>query len=362
MKKIIFFLLGILFCSLLKAQVPQGISHQAVIRNSLNEIVTNSTIGIRVSILQGSPTGTVVYMETHTPVSNANGLITYIIGQGVVGTGDFNTIDWSTGSYYLKTEADPTGGSNYTITGTSQLLSVPYALYASNINLIKNGKLWDLYIKNDGNIVALQKLTIEAPCDSVPTVADIDGNSYNTVKIGTQVWMSENLKTTKYNDDTSIPLVSDNLSWFNLTTPGYCWYNNDQSTYGNTYGAIYNWYTINTDKLCPIGWHVPTDAEWTTLTTYLGLLAGGRMKESGITHWSSPNVDAINDSKFTALPGGFRTIDGTFNDTGNRGYWWSSSEYDTTFAWVLGVTYFLNYVSRDYYVKNYGFSVRCLMD
>jgi hypothetical protein len=132
MKKITFFLTAILFCSLLLAQAPQGISHQAVIRNSLNEIVTNSTVGIRVSILQGSPTGTEVYRETHTPQSNANGLITDIIGQGVAGTGIFDSIGWSNGPYFLKTEADPTGGTNYTITGTTQIMSVPYALYSNN--------------------------------------------------------------------------------------------------------------------------------------------------------------------------------------------------------------------------------------
>jgi hypothetical protein len=132
MKKVFSFLTGMLICSLLMAQAPQGISHQAVIRNSLNEIVTNSTVGIRVSILQGSPTGTLVYRETQTPVSNANGLITYIIGQGTVGTGVFEDIGWSDGPYYLKTEADPTGGTSYTITGTTQILSIPYAFYADS--------------------------------------------------------------------------------------------------------------------------------------------------------------------------------------------------------------------------------------
>ena len=112
---------------------------------------------------------------------------------------------------------------------------------------------------------------------ATPNVVDIDGNVYHTVTIGTQVWMVENLKTTKYNDGTAIPLVTDNTAWGALTTPGYCWYNNDSATYKNTYGALYNWYAVNTGKLAPTGWHVPTDSEWTVLTTYLGgqSVAGG---------------------------------------------------------------------------------------
>jgi len=109
------------------------------------------------------------------------------------------------------------------------------------------------------------------------TVTDIDGNVYHIVAIGTQVWMAENLKTTKYNDGTFIPLVTDSTAWGNLSTPGYCWYNNDAATYKNTYGALYNWFTVNTGKLSPKGWHIPSDTEWETLITYLGgeSLAGG---------------------------------------------------------------------------------------
>jgi len=105
---------------------------------------------------------------------------------------------------------------------------------------------------------------------SIGTITDIDGNYYTTVTIGTQVWMVENLKTTKYNDGTGIPLVTDNTVWCNLSTPGYCWYNNDETTYKNPYGALYNWHTVHTGKLCPSGWHVPTDSEWITLTSYFG--------------------------------------------------------------------------------------------
>ena len=115
------------------------------------------------------------------------------------------------------------------------------------------------------------------------TVSDADGYVYHTVTIGAQVWMVENLKTTKYNDGTAIPLVTDSTAWAILTIPGYCWYNNDAVTYKATYGALYNWYAVNTGKLAPKGWHVPADAEWTKLITFLGGedVAGGKMKSTG---------------------------------------------------------------------------------
>ena len=201
------------------------------------------------------------------------------------------------------------------------------------------------------------------------TLTDIDNNHYRIVQIGSQVWMAENLKTTKYNDGTAIPLVTDSTAWLNLTTPGYCWYNNDAATYKNTYGALYNWYVVNTGKLAPTGWHVPTDAEWTILTTYLGgdSIAGGKMKstgtiEAGTGLWYSPNTGATNESGFTAVPAGFRDGNGTFSNIGGYGYWWSSSEDYTTNAWLRYLTYDNSNVYR---IDNYeyaGFSVRCVRD
>ena len=197
------------------------------------------------------------------------------------------------------------------------------------------------------------------------TVTDSDGNAYNTVKIGDQVWMAENLKTTKYNDGmTAIPLVTDNTAWSNLSTPGYCWYDNDEATYGDTYGALYNWYTVYTGNLCPTGWHVPSDADWTTLTTYLGgvSVAGGKLKETGTSHWNSPNTGATNESGFTALPGGDRYLDGLFYDVGDIGSWWSSTEYAPPHAFFRYLGYDDANVGGNYTNKKYGFSVRCVRD
>ena len=197
------------------------------------------------------------------------------------------------------------------------------------------------------------------------TLTDIDNNSYKTIQIGTQVWMAENLKTTHYNDGVSIPLVTDATTWTSLSTPGCSWYNNDPTTMKATYGAIYNWYTVNTGKLCPSGWHVPTDAEWTTLTTWLGgeSVAGGKLKETGTNHWVSPNTGATNTSGFTALPGGGRSNSGSFDFIGIYGYWWSSTENDISSAWCRNLYYSFNSVFRySFFYKPFGFHVRCLKD
>lgn len=178
--------------------------------------------------------------------------------------------------------------------------------------------------------------TIPTPTISAgPT--DIDGNVYTSVNIGNQVWLVENLKTTKLNDGTPIQLVVDNTAWNQLTTLGYCWYSNDPLANKNTYGALYNWYAVNTGKLCPVGWHVPTDflndtsiSEWQILQDYLDgrSLAAGRLKETGLSHWQTPNTAATNISKFTGLPGGFRTSAG-FDSIFLTGFFWSSTKDDS---------------------------------
>ena len=199
------------------------------------------------------------------------------------------------------------------------------------------------------------------------TVTDIEGNVYHTITIGTQVWMVENLITTKYNDGSAIPLVTDGAAWFASTTPGYCWYNNDPATYKNTYGALYNWHTVKTGKLAPVGWHVPTASEWTTLTNYLGGLsaAGGKMKstgtiESGTGLWNDPNTGATNESGFSAVPAGYRGE--TFGGIGKYGNWWSSTQNTTSDA--LGLFLLHNSSNAGSFISyNYnGFGVRCVRD
>lgn len=205
------------------------------------------------------------------------------------------------------------------------------------------------------------------------TVTDVDGNVYHTVTIGTQVWMLENLKTTKYNDSNSIQLITDNAEWNKLSAPGYCWYNNDSAN-KNIYGALYNWVTVNSGKLAPKGWHIPTDAEWTILTTFLSstYFAGGKMKstgniEAGTGLWYTPNSGATNESGFTAVPAGYRSSNGLFYVIGRSGFWWSSSERSDErsligYAWYRYLGFSNRYAYRGVFKKDAGFSVRCIRD
>ncbi len=197
------------------------------------------------------------------------------------------------------------------------------------------------------------------------TITDIDGNIYNTVTIGTQTWMKENLKTTKYRDGTAIANVTDNTLWSNLTTGAYCWYSNAIPN-KTTYGALYNYYTvIDGHNLCPTGWHIPTDAEWTTLTTYLGgtTVAGGKLKETGTTHWLTPNTGATNSSNFMALPAGARVFvisSFSFNGLTESGNWWSATASSTTNAWFVSVSNTAASSTRSNNLKTTGLSVRCV--
>ncbi len=190
----------------------------------------------------------------------------------------------------------------------------------------------------------------------------ISGQTYKVVRIGNQIWMLKNLKVTKYNDGTDIPNVTDNDQWAKISTGAYCWYRNDKNN-SETYGALYNWFAIETGKLCPTGWHVPSDSEWLELTNFLGGedVAGGKLKESGTTHWKSPNKGANNESSFTALPGGSRYCDGSFNYIGDHGFWWSSIEDSSTHAWYRFMS-FDQGLMRSYYNKTGGFSIRCIKD
>jgi uncharacterized protein (TIGR02145 family) len=201
---------------------------------------------------------------------------------------------------------------------------------------------------------------------STEMVGDVDGNEYNTVLIGTQLWMAENLKTTKYNDGTQINGVTNGDTWFSLTTGAYCDYNNYQSQ-SDTYGRLYNWYTVavtNPKNVCPADWHIPSDEEWTSLTTYTGgeSLSGDKLKETGTIHWIGPNAGASNETGFTALPGGYRTQFGTFDNIGTHGYWWSSTETDVPDTWANNMSYDANSTSRSLFDKRFGFSVRCIRD
>jgi uncharacterized protein (TIGR02145 family) len=185
---------------------------------------------------------------------------------------------------------------------------------------------------------------------------------FPVVTIGTQQWMEKNLEVVTYRDGTVIPQVTDATAWANLTTGAWCYYNNDPAN-GAIYGKLYNWYAVNDPRgLAPQGWHIPTDAEWTTLGTLLGgdAAAGGKMKTIGTTRWTTPNTSATNESGFAGLPGGFRVTAGTFSNVGNYGLWWSAAQYNSSIAWARYLYYNDGALHPNGDDNRVGFSVRCL--
>jgi uncharacterized protein (TIGR02145 family) len=583
------------FNFLLQAQPPLRFSYQSIIRNPAGQALQNQSVGIRLSILQSNETGTAVYVETHSATTNASGLVTLQVGGGTVVSGTIAGINWANGPYFIKTETDPEGGSNYSISGTSQLLSVPFALYSANgtpgpqgpagpqgptgpqgatgaqgpagpagatgpqgpigltgpagatgatgpagqtgatgatgpagatgatgpqgptgpsgsggfvhypgeafgggvvFHVYKDGSgaehglivaltnqsdsqvwsnvtnqlagasstwnglansnaivaqpghassaaklcldyeaggftdwylpakyeinlLWDNLYNVNKSLTSISGATEIFPSNnfnyywssseanssfawglgsggdfgddgkagagrvravrafSVPSnsssVTDADGNTYTTVSIGTQVWMKENLKTSKYRNGNAITTNLTDVDWQNTTIGAYAIYNNDAAN-NTTYGKLYNWYAVADARgLCPAGWHVPSDAEWTTLENFLGgaSVAGGKMKSTGTIVagtglWYSPNQDATNSSGFTGLPGGGRSGNGAssggYGAIGYSGFWWSSTETSSPNVWGRYLNYFYGFSGRSGNLKRIGSSVRCLRD
>ena len=203
---------------------------------------------------------------------------------------------------------------------------------------------------------------------------DDSQKSIETVTIGKQVWMKTNLDVSKYRNGDIIPEVKDAKEWAKLTTGAWCYYNNDPS-FGKIYGKLYNWYAVSDPRgLAPEGWHISTDTEWSVMAKILGgdSLAGAKLKEAGTIHWLSPNAGATNLSSFTALPGGYRLVDGSFNNIGKYGYWWTSTKANIINPWYINLTYIHEIMNKNdgsmkgepfpRSISEAGFSVRCVKD
>jgi uncharacterized protein (TIGR02145 family) len=402
--------------------------------------------------------------------------VSLLIGGGTNVSGKIADIQWGAGNYFLKTETDPSGGTNYSITGTTQLVSVPYAMYAgvagnlktSNVGLpgqvlmidkdnkliwtgtsvptvITNpvfaitqtgasaggvvssdggamltarGIIWStspnpsisLATKtNDGTgigsfnslmtaltpntkyfvrayatnsagtsygadiefLSTAPEIPLGSPCPGTPTIKDIDGNIYNTVQIGTQCWMKENLRVTRFRSGAPIPL--DTSGGPNGDAPGETWTSKTtgaRTIYGNdiknleTYGYLYNWY-VNLFDVCPEGWRVTQGGDFVKLWNYLGgySVAGGKIKATGTTYWMSPNYQASNLSGFSALPNGVRLQNGKFQDIGRSFHMWFNYEYDYWFAETIRVFNDSGTAGTTaYHQKYFGASIRCIRD
>jgi uncharacterized protein (TIGR02145 family) len=390
MKTFLTLSLHLLFTSFLWAQAPQGIPYQAVMRNADGTVMASSAVDLTFMIHDGSAAGTVVYQESHSLTSNAQGLVTCVVGNGVVSQGNFANVNWSNGAKFLHVMIGTTD------LGTQQMLSVPYALYSESTNVsisptgdtltiggnsvivpgisaanpTVNGGLGSQVLI--GNTTCANEYISVTGCGG-QTSLTYDGRTYDLVEIGGQCWFADNLATDQYRNGDLIPTGLDNPTWSTTTGGAYAIYNNDFAN-DVTYGKLYNWYTtVDTRGLCPTGWHVPTDCEWMYLVGSLGMSVteqqtlnwqgtyeGGALKAT--SNWNSPNEGATNNSGFTAYPGGYRTFDGGFVHIDASCNWWLSTMFDSETAWYRVLYYYHSDVFRGITDKQNGFSVRCVRD
>jgi uncharacterized protein (TIGR02145 family) len=378
------------------AGVPGLINYQGSALDSAGKPMKNQTISLKLSVLDSSSSGAAVYVESHTAATNGSGHFAIQIGGGTALLGTFDSVGWANGrNKYLKTELSQNG--TWVSLGTSQLVSVPYALHAGSAEKAKSADEATTLRDSSGNAYQIKTVNGQPTLVAAPgsgsasnpgsfacgQAVNYAGESYPTVQIGTQCWFQKNL-----NVGTMILGANDQTN--NSVLEKYC-YNNDSANCA-IYGGLYQWaeavqyqngasnsaslstlFSSNVRGICPTGWHLPSDAEYCTLTTFLdatvncstfgwsGTDVGGKIKStSGL--WTSPNTGATNSSGFSALPGGYRRTNGTFNGIGFSNYFWSSSEYSNTNAIYRNLYYLYSNIYRFDDNKSYGFSVRCLKD
>jgi uncharacterized protein (TIGR02145 family) len=391
---ILFLFVALFVSSSLHSQSPLGIPYQAVMRNADGTVLTSSAVNLTFMIHDGTASGTIVYQESHALTSNAQGLVSCVVGSGVVSQGNFSNINWGGGAKFLHVMMGSVD------LGTQQMLSVPYALYAgsthvsispagdtltlggqsvivpgiSAANTVNNTPTSGLGTQVlPGNTTCASEYINVVGCNG-QTSLTYDGRTYDLVEIGGQCWFADNLATDQYRNGDPIPTGLSYTTWQNTTAGAFAIYNNDLAN-DVTYGKLYNWYTtVDSRGLCPTGWHVPTDCEWMYLegalgmtvaqqelaNTWRGTTEGEAMKAT--TNWISPNTGATNSSGFTAFPGGARSDYGSYFDVGLYGNWWSSTEDDSNNAWLRSLNYSSSGVVRYSTNKPYGFSVRCVRD
>jgi uncharacterized protein (TIGR02145 family) len=374
----------------LLSQSPLGIPYQAVMRNADGSVMASSEAVFTFMIHDGTANGTVVYQESHSLTSNTQGLVSCVVGNGVVSQGSFSNINWGSGAKFLHVMMGTTD------LGTQQMLSVPYALYAGNtaVRVSATGDTLTVggnsvivpgisaanpQVQSNGGLGA-QVLAGNTTCANEyisvtgcggQTSLTYDGRTYDLVEIGGQCWFADNLATDQYRNGDPIPTGLSNTTWQNTTAGAYAIYNNDPVN-DSIYGKLYNWYTtVDSRGLCPSGWHVPTDCEWMYLEGSLGMpltdqetagwrgVIGGEMKAT--SNWTYLNLENTNSSGFAALPGGYRFND-IYSAIGIYCEWWSSTEFSSIGAWPRRLDHSSSLVGRVIDDKRVGLNIRCIKD
>jgi uncharacterized protein (TIGR02145 family) len=371
---------ALLFSVMLSAQAPALIPYQAVARDAAGQPLASTTIIARFTIHNETANGTVVWQELQTVSTNSLGLFASQLGNSV----PLSNVNWSSGAKYMQVELDT--GSGFFEIGTQQMLSVPYALHAGSVQ-VNVSPTGDTLFVGEGNFVIIPGLseangfttgTALHSCGAADmhnpdliygSMTDQEGNVYKTIVIGTQEWMAENLSTSVYRNGDVIATGLSTSQWTNTVQGAWAYFQNDASK-NCPFGKLYNWYAcVDARELCPPGWHVPTDADWTVLSDYLGgeAIAGGKMKTLGMSDsatglWSAPNSGATNSSGFSGIPGGYRMLQGPYSNLEFIGYYWSSSDFVTLSAYYRYIIYDDVDLTRATGGKGNGFSVRCLRD
>ncbi len=403
MKKLIpalFLFLALFVSSSLVAQSPQGIPYQAVMRNVDGSVMANSAMSLTFMIHDGSATGTVVYQESHSLTSNAQGLVSCIVGNGVVSQGNFSNINWGGGAKFLHVMMGSTD------LGTQQMLSVPYALYSENVG-VRVSATGDTLVVG-GQSVIVPGVSVANPINNTPTSGlgsqVLPGNNlaenefiplpgcedqffisyygveYPVIEINGQCWFAKNLEATKFQNGDDIVEMNDSLTWVSSFSPGYS-YQDANLMNKAIYGNLYNWYALIDDRnICPMGWHVPNDAEWMYLESSAGLNiseqqllnqargcdanAGGKLKLSGL--WNTAYDGYTNELGFSAIPGGYRnSMDANFSGLGVLAAFYTLNSYSNNYVigrfldpWFGGP----GCISRFGFDSGGGGSVRCVKD
>jgi uncharacterized protein (TIGR02145 family) len=372
MKHIILLSAALQLASFICAQAPSKIPYQAVLRDGQGEVLANQTVTLRFTIRDESANGIVLWTEQQITSTNAFGLAAVKIGAEAPLLG----IEWQYGAKFLQVELQT--ASDFVDLGTQQMLSVPYALYADHVAVRVSETGDTLWIGEDWVVIpgvsaanagsptthSCGMPNVHNPDVTYGELTDQEGNVYRTVIIGGMEWMAENLNVSTYRNGDPLLTGFAPADWQNALEGAWTYYNGDE---GNAcpFGRLYNWYTVLDNRgICPTGWRVPNETDWSALEVELGgqLYAGGKMKTTGTEFWLTPNLGATNESGFSGLPGGRLFFYGDYGNLGDCEVYWSSTSFDASSAWVRLLDFNMENLVLSIYPKKSGFHIRCIRE